>query len=288
MMRHWMTAVLCGAALLAADAQAQVRDTSVAGRRARVLGDPAPSAAARTGPAAQIGTPHYDVVLEVPELSVDSIGLTVADLRAVLALDANAANLVAISAGADVSIQRVELEITGVLAQAFVYVDLDNVARIVDRVIRTLDNNPQVLTQVLTTVDSAVNTVGGVAGTVLAPGGVAENAVGVVGQTLNNVTAPNGLLSQTVNTLGQTVQVTLGTAGNLVERTLDTAGNVLNERTLGQVTSLLLLRETTSAAGQTVRQVRHASGAVLEYVLDRAGNVVSSRVLQAGTGAARP
>lgn len=292
MMRHWMTAALCGAALLATEAQAQVRDTAVAGRRARVLGDPAPRpAGARTTaarPAQQIGTPHYDVVLEVPELSVDSIGLTVADLRATLALDANAANLVSISAGADVSIQRVELEIVGVLAQAFVYVDLDNVARIVDRVITTLDNNPQILTQVLTTVDSVVGTVGGVANTLLAPGGVAENAVGAVGQTLNNVTQPGGLLTQTVNTLGQTVQVTLGTAGNLVERTVDTAGNLVNERTLGQITSLPLLRETTNAAGQVVRQVRHTSGAVIEYAVDQAGNVVSSRVLQAATGAVRP
>jgi hypothetical protein len=291
-MRHWMTAALFGAALLATDAQAQVRDTTLAGRRARVLGDPAPRpAGARTNaarPAAQLGTPHYDVVLEVPELSVDSIGLTVSDLRATLALDANAANLVSISAGADVSIQRVELEIVGVLAQAFVYVDLDNVARIVDRVIATLDNNPQILTQLLTTVDQAVGTVGGVANTVLAPGGVAENAVGAVGQTLNNVTQPGGLLTQTVNTLGQTVQVTLGTAGQLVERTLDTAGGVVNERTLGQITSLPVLRETTNTAGQTVRQVRHTSGAVLEYVVDQAGNVVGTRVLQAATGAVRP
>ena len=58
---------------------------------------------------------QFCAVLEVPELSVDSIGLTVSDLRATLALDANAANLVAISAGADVSIERVELEIVGVV-----------------------------------------------------------------------------------------------------------------------------------------------------------------------------
>jgi hypothetical protein len=290
MMRYWTIAALCAATLTAADAQAQVRDTTVGGRRARVLGDPAPrpAGAARVAPAAQIGTPHYDVVLEVPELSVDSIGLTVADLRAVLALDANAANLVAISAGADVSIQRVELEIVGVLAQAFVYVDLDNVARIVDRVLTTLDNNPQILTQLLNTVDQAVNTVGGVSNTLLQPGGVAENAVGAVGQTLNNVTQPGGLLTQTVNTVGQTVQVTLGTAGNLVERTLDTAGNVVNQRTLGQITSLPLVRETTNTAGQAVRQVRHTSGAVIEYVVDRAGNVVSSRVVSAAAGAVRP
>lgn len=294
-MRHWMTAALCAATLFAAEAQAQVRDTTVAGRRARVLGDPAPrqgqaarATPARTGTAAQIGTPHYDVVLEVPELSVDSIGLTVADLSAVLALDANAANLVSIGAGADVRIERVELEIVGVLAQAFVYVDLDNVARVVDRVVATLDNNPRLLSQLLTTVDQAVGTVGGVANTALQPGGVVENAVGTVGQTLNNVTQPGGLLTQTVNTVGQTVQVTLGATGSLVERTLDTAGDVVNTRTLGQITSLPVLRETTNAAGQAVRQVRHTSGAVIEYAVDQAGNVVSSRVLQAAAGAARP
>ncbi len=49
MTRHWMTAALCAAALLASEAQAQVRDTTTGGRRARVLGDPAPRpAGART------------------------------------------------------------------------------------------------------------------------------------------------------------------------------------------------------------------------------------------------
>ncbi len=288
MIRRSVAIALCGAALLARDAAAQP---------GRVLGDPpraqqprAPQPrAAQPGarPAAQIGTPHYDVVLEVPELSVDSIGLTVADLRAVLALDANAANLVSISAGADVSIERVELEIVGVVAEAYVYVDLDNVARIVDRVITTLDRNPQILTQVLSVVDSTVGTVGGVANTLLQPGGVAEGAVQAVGTTLNNVTQPGGLLTQTVNTLGQTVQVTLNATGGIVEQTLNTAGGVVNSRTLGQVTSLPLVNETTNTAGQTVRQVRHTSGALLEYVTDTAGRIVSSRVLQAAQGATR-
>lgn len=265
MMRRSFAIALCGAALLAGDAAAQ----------RPVLGDASRS---------QIGTPHYDVVLEVPELSVDSIGLTVADLRAVLALDANAANLVSLSAGADVRIERVELEIEGVVAEAYVYVDLDNVARIVDRVVTTLNRNPQILAQVLTVVDSAVGTVGGVANTLLQPGGVGEGAVQAVGQTLNNVTAPNGLLSQTVNTAGQTVQTTLDQGGRILERTLDSAGNVVGSRSTGLLSSLPVVRETTNAAGQTVRQVRHASGALLEYTTDRAGTVVGSRVLQGAAG----
>ena len=46
-------------------------------------------------------TPNRDVILEIPELSVDSIGLTVSDVRAHVALDANAMNLVQLTAGVD-------------------------------------------------------------------------------------------------------------------------------------------------------------------------------------------
>src|SRR4051812_49579815 len=98
-------------------------------------------------------TSNRDVILEVPELSVDSIGLTVQDVRAHVSLDANAMNFVQITAGVDVGIRKVQLSITGVLAEAYLYVDLDNVARIVDRVVKTLDRNPEILTQVLKTVD---------------------------------------------------------------------------------------------------------------------------------------
>ena len=102
-------------------------------------------------------TPNRDVILEIPELSVDSIGLTVQDVRAHVSLDANAMNFVQITAGVDVGIRKVQLSISGVLAEAYLYVDLDNVARIVDRVVATLDRNPNILTQVLQAVDTTVN-----------------------------------------------------------------------------------------------------------------------------------
>ena len=106
-------------------------------------------------------TPNRDVILEIPELSVDSIGLTVKDVRARVALDANAMNLVQVTAGVDVGIKQVQLGITGVFAEAYLYVDLDNVARIVDRVVLTLDRNPQILAQVLKTVDVAATSLTG-------------------------------------------------------------------------------------------------------------------------------
>jgi hypothetical protein len=104
-------------------------------------------------------TPNRDVILEIPELSVDSIGLTVSDLRAHVSLDANAMNLVQVTAGVDVGIRKVQLGIVGVLAEAYLYVDLDNVARIVARVVQTLDRNPQILTHVLQAVDTTVDSV---------------------------------------------------------------------------------------------------------------------------------
>lgn len=226
------------------------------------------------------GTPNYDVILEVPNLSVDSIGITVRNLQAHLALAANAANLVTVDAGVDVSIGRVQLAITGVEAEAYLYVDLDNVTRIVNRVVGTLDRNPQILTQVLRTVDNTVGVVGGVANQALAPSGPVNRAVGAVGQTLNNVTQPGGLLSQTVNTVGQTVQRTLQ-GGNVVERTLNAAGAVVNTRTVTNLLSLPAISQTTNAAGQTVRQVRDPGGGLVELVLSRAGQLVSSRVLSA-------
>jgi hypothetical protein len=131
---------------------AQQRDTTV--RR--------PAAGGRYTPTMQPGlTPNRDVILEIPELSVDSIGLTVRDVRAHVALDANAMNLVQVTAGVDVGIKQVQLGIVGVFAEAYLYVDLDNVARVVQRVVQTLDRNPEILTQVFKTVDTAVGSLGG-------------------------------------------------------------------------------------------------------------------------------
>ncbi|HEX8831368.1 MAG TPA: hypothetical protein VF705_09400 [Longimicrobium sp.] len=224
-------------------------------------------------------TPNYDVVLEVPRLSLDSLVVRVESLDARLSARARVANLVSLDAGVAVSIDSVGLTLAGVGAQAFLYVDLDNVARIVTRVVQTLDRNPELVTSLLSTVDTTLQTVGGVANNALRPGGVASQAVGVVGSTLNNLTQPGGVLTQTVNTLGQTVQTTLGTTGTLVTRTLDATGQVVNEQTIGSLTRLPALRQTTDAAGRIVRQVRTPAGQVVEYVTERGGRLLGARVV---------
>ncbi|HEU4523064.1 MAG TPA: hypothetical protein VFT12_13735 [Thermoanaerobaculia bacterium] len=230
--------------------------------------------------AAAAGNP--DVMLEVPNLRVEQILLEVDNLRVHLNLDAHVANLVSLRAGVDATIGRVKLDIQGVEAEAYLTVRLHNVARILDRTLTTIDNNPQILERLLTTVDNTVGTVGGVANTALQPGGVVSQTVGTVGRTLENVTAPGGVLTQTVNSLGQTVQRTLDSTGNIVERTLNATGGIVNERTVGRLLDMQVINQTTNAAGETVRQVRDTGGAVIEYVLDTSGRIVRSRVVSGG------
>lgn len=217
----------------------------------------------------EAATGDPDVLLDVPNLSVDEINLEVDNLRAKVSLDARLANLLQLSAGADVGIDKVKLTIKGVRAEVLLKVRLDNVNSIIDRTLTTIDRNPQILERLLTSVDNTVNTVGGVANTALQPG---------------------GFLSQTVNTLGQTVERTLDKTGNIVERTLNSSGGLINEKTLGSVldtaaTGLRVLGETTNGQGQTVRRLQDASGGIIEVTLDTAGKIVNSRIVQ---GTIRP
>jgi hypothetical protein len=203
-----------------------------------------------------------DVLLDIPNLSVDEITLDVANLEAHVALDARVANLVKLTAGVDASIERVNLTIKGVQATVLLVVRLDNVRAIIDKTLTTLDNNPQLVDRLLQSVDNTVETVGGVANTALQPGGV---------------------ISQTVNTVGQTVTRTLDATGNIVEKTLDNTGKLLSSNNVGRLLDMPVIKETTNTAGQTVKQVRDTSGAVLEYTLDNAGKILNSRVVSKAT-----
>jgi hypothetical protein len=105
---------------------------------------PPPSCAATT-----ISTngscPCPDVYLNVPNLSVDNITLLVDNLTAHVNLDVKLSSLLAISAGVDVSINKVELDIKGVKAELELDVRLGNIAKILDRALTTLDRNPNLL-----------------------------------------------------------------------------------------------------------------------------------------------
>lgn len=208
--------------------------------------------------------PEYDVVLDIPNLCVERIFLKVDSVTAKINLNAQVANLVKVTAGADVLIGNVDLTIQDVRAAALLLVDLDDVVHIVDQTLTFIDNNPQIIDQLGSTLQ---NTVGAVGSTV---GGLLRGLV------IGSSRLANGnLLQRVVNEA----------TGEILERTLSSAGQQVAQRVVGNVLRLPTLRETTNAAGQAVRQVRDSAGSLLEYTLDRAANrVLGVRLLQAATG----
>jgi hypothetical protein len=180
------------------------------------------------------GGEQPDVLLDIPNLSVEEITLEVNNLQVHIALDARLANLLKLTAGADASIDNVKLTVKGVQATATLVVRLDNVRAIIERTLQTLDNNPQLVSQLLSTVDNTVNTVGGVANnTVGTVGGIAGSALRT-GQVLDLARSGLSVVSQTVNGTGQTVRRVRDSAGQLLEVVTDTAGRIVSSRRVTQ------------------------------------------------------
>ena len=201
--------------------------------------------------------PEYDVVLDIPNLCVERIFLKVDSVTAKIALDAKVSNLLHISAGADVVIGDVDLTIQDVRARALLLVDLDDVVHIVDQTLTFVDNHPEVVTALTSTLQNTGAAVGGVVG----------NVVGAVQGLLLGTTrlANGGTLQHLVD------QAT----GSLVDKTLSTAGQVIAQKTVGSIVNLPIVKETTNAAGGAVRQVKDQAGNLIEYTLDKASNKLS-------------
>jgi hypothetical protein len=206
------------------------------------------------------GSDEPDVLLDVPVLKVDEITLKVEGLRAHVSVLAELADLVKLSVGADVGLDKVELEIKGVEAQALLKVRLEQVRLILDKALTTIGENPEILQSLVNTVDRTLGEVGGVAREAMGEGGAvsqlaggvgeatqrigdaAGQAVGQVGQTANQavgqVTEQAGrVLEETVDEAGRTVQRVVDESGSVVERTLNESGEVLDEAVVGDASN---------------------------------------------------
>jgi hypothetical protein len=202
--------------------------------------------------------PEYDVVLDIPNLCVERIFLKVDSLTAKLNLNAAVSNLVHVTAGADVLVGNVDLTIQDVRARALLLIDLDDVVHVVDQTLTFVDNHPEVVQQL----GSTLNNVGG------AVGGLAGDVVGAVrGLLMSTTKLANG------NTLQHLVDQT---TGQLVDRTLNTAGKMIAQKALGSVLDLPVLKETAGAAGSVVRQVKDQAGNVIEFTLNNATKAISN------------
>lgn len=132
------------------------------------------------------GTPP-DVLLNVPDLSVGRIELTVDNLKADINLNANVASLVSINAGVALSVQKINLTIVDVHAQLELVVRLGHLVDIVNRVFQSLDLNPLLI--------SAVGNVTS----------ILQPVVGAVDGLLGTVTQGGTTLSLLVDNLGNIV-----------------------------------------------------------------------------------
>lgn len=199
-----------------------------------------------------------DVLLDVPVIKVDSIHLELDDLSAHVALQAKVLDLVKLNAGVDVQLGRLRIDIKGVEAQALLKVRLDYVAAIVDRVLTTLDRNPELVKSLGRTVEhvgrgaqhalgetgEAVENVGeGAEGAVQQVGRGAGQAVGDVGQGAG----------QAVGDVGQG-------AGQAVQQVGQGAGQAVGDVGEGAGQAVGNLDETLQGVGQTAGQAGQAAG----------------------------
>jgi hypothetical protein len=197
--------------------------------------------------------PEYDVVLDIPNLCVQRIFLKVDSVTAKLNLNARVANLVRIDAGADVLIGTVDLTIQGVRAQALLLVDLDDVVYIVDQTLTFVDNHPEIVQQL---------------------GSTLQNTVGAVGGLVNR------LLMGTVNGVQRLIDPS---TGNILEKAATAAGQNAAEKVVGNITQLPVISQVTDAAGNIVKRARDAAtNAIVQYTLSKAGKLLAASIVQTG------
>ena len=120
-------------------------------------------------------------------MTVDQIRLAVDGLDADLSLRARLANLLQIDAGVRVHLHGVELDVTGVSAEALFKVRLEKLVAILDRALTTIDQNPQVIDALARTVALSIDDVNRAAQQVV--GGAAAPVVNQTGQQLGTVGA---------------------------------------------------------------------------------------------------
>jgi hypothetical protein len=101
-----------------------------------------------------------DVLLDVPVVNVDEINFELDNLHARVSLHAEVLDLVRLSVGVHAELGKVELSIKGVEAQALLRVRLDHVTAIIDRVLTTLDRNPQLVESLGRTVEQLGSSAG--------------------------------------------------------------------------------------------------------------------------------
>jgi hypothetical protein len=209
-----------------------------------------------------------DVLLDVPELKVDSIHFELDDLDAHVALKANVLNLVKLNVGVSVHLTKVKLDIKGVEAQVVLKARLDHVTAIVDRLMTSLDRNPELVKGL----SRAVSEIGQGAGQAVDKTGDAAQDIGKGAQ---------GALKDVGKGAGEATGDIGEGAGQAVGDVGQGAGQAVGD--IGQGTGQAV-GDVGQGAGQAVGNVGQGAGQAVGN-LDQVVGGVGQTVGQAGQGA---
>ena len=136
---------------------------------------------AATGGERRPAIEETDMLLDVPTVEVERSNLEAVGLRAHVSLLAELPYLVHLSAGADVRLERVQVELEGVKAQALFKVRLEHARAILQKALDTITENPQVLEGLARVVALTSEQVGGTAREAVGEHGAVSKVVGGVG-----------------------------------------------------------------------------------------------------------
>jgi e3 binding domain len=201
-----------------------------------------------------------DVLLDVPELRVDLIHLEVDDLDAHLAVKANVLDLVKLNVGIDVHLSRVKLDIKGVEAEAVLKARLDHVTAIVDRLMTSLDRNPELVEGL----SRAISEVGQGAGEAVDETGDAAKEIGH---------GAEGALQDVGQGAGQAVGDVGQGAGRAVGDVGQGAGQAVGEVGRGAGQAAGNLDQVVAGGGQSLGQLGQGAGQAVGGLGQGAGRV---------------
>ncbi|HEY6550034.1 MAG TPA: E3 binding domain-containing protein [Solirubrobacterales bacterium] len=231
-----------------------------------------------------------DVLLAVPVVKVDSIHLELDNLDARVALKAQVLDLVKLNAGVDAHLGKLQIDIKGVEAQALLKVRLDRVAAIVDRVLTTIDRNPELVKSLGRTIEDvgrgsgkalgetgeAVEDVGeGAGGAVQDVGSGAGQAVGEIGEGANQAVGQIGEgTGQAVGELGEGAGQAVGEVGQGAGQAVGDVGEGAGQAVGNVGQAAEGLGQVAGQAGQAVGQGGQGVGEAVGGTAEGAGGAL--------------
>jgi hypothetical protein len=216
-------------------------------------------------------TDEPDVIVDIPVVKVDEIHFELDDLVARISLHAEVLDLVKLSVGVHAELGKVELDIKGVEAQALLRARLDHVTAIIDRVLTTLDRNPEVLQNIAKALQPVTEGAGKAVGEV---GEGANKAVGQIGEGAGSAVEDVG------EGAGGAVKDVGEGAGSAVEDVGEGAGGAVKDVGKGAGGAV---EEVGGGAGKAVGEVGEGAGQAVGGLGEGAGQAVGG--LGQGAGA---